>query len=78
MSIAAFLKCYYDQKSFLVFLHISKGLALNAKYSKNFVVISNGRLFILTPLFSFSGPPLLGAVLTDKHRGGGDVICSLA
>ena len=33
---------------------------------KFLVVISRGGLFLLTPLVSFNGPPLAGAVTTDK------------
>ena len=39
---------------------------MNAQQAKFCVVISRGRLFILAPLFSLNGPPLLVRVPTDK------------
>ena len=65
-------------KLVLVFLHISKALALNAQQAKFLVVISRARLFILTPLFSFNGPVPKNSAFRDMDRGESDVICSLA
>ena len=65
----------------LVFLHISKVLALNAQQENFCGVISRGGLFIrilLTPIFSFNGPPLLGARFRWISRAESDVIYSLA
>ena len=39
---------------------------LNAHQAKFFVVILRGRLFIITPPFSFNSSTLLGVIPTDK------------
>ena len=54
------------KKSVLGDLHISKVIALNAQQAKFFVVISRGRLFILTPFFPLNGLSFFGAVPTDE------------
>ena len=52
------------KKSVLVFLHILKVLAWNVQQAEFFG--SNFKRKTVYPLFSFDGPPLLGAVPTDK------------
>ena len=46
------LKCYYDEKISSRFSSHFQSNKMNTRQAKFFVVISRGRLFILSPLFS--------------------------
>lgn len=58
--------CYCDQKSVFVFLHMSKVVGLNVRHARFYTIISRERLFILTGIYVFNCPPVIGAVPTDK------------
>lgn len=54
------------KNQFFVFLHISKVVGLNVRHARFYTIISRGRLFILTGIYLFNRPPVIGAVPTDK------------